>query len=178
MQKHVASSINDAGAPGMREFDVYIDGVRLPPWILRDAETQVGARSDFYFEDSVLRADAVADSDGDYDLFDEFTPAVTAGAPAAPFAQLDAHALTFKLGRSDWELSGRAVRLGSGDEDLRLQEPGGRLFHFGTRHWPLLKWSTPYEVYEAGNRAVRMTLEVRRVPLRDMGAALNRMERM
>ena len=159
----------------MRQFDVYIDGVCLPRHFLRDAETQLGARSDFYFEDSVLRADAVPDVFGDYDLFDEFTPPVTAGAPAAPFAQLQGHALTFKLGRSDWELSGRAVRVGSGDEDLRLQEPGGRLLYFGTRHWPLLKWSTPYEVYEADNPAVRMTLEVRRVPFREMRAALNRM---
>jgi len=30
------SGIYDAGAPGMREFDVYIDEVRLPEYFLRD----------------------------------------------------------------------------------------------------------------------------------------------
>jgi len=64
-----------------------------------------------------------------------------------------------------------------GDEPLRLQEQGStRIQPFGPLQWPWMEWSTPYAVYEAGNPDLRMTLEVRRAPLRDMGTALNRME--
>jgi len=180
----------------MRQFDVYIDGTRLPAWLLRDAETQLRVRSAFHFDDSVVRDDAVANLAGDFDEDDEFAGPIrehqvmehqAAGLsdtdsdapPIPPFAHLDGHALSFMLVRSEFDSCGRAVRVGSGDEDLRLQEQGReRVFHFGPAQWPWLEWSTPYVVYEAGDRAVRMTLEVRRAPLGDMGAALNRMERL
>ena len=163
----------------MREFDVYIDGVRLPAWFLRDAETQLGARSSFYFDDEVVRVGAVHEDDefrrpltyrevfGDDS--DEERP------PVPPFAHLDGHALTFKLVRSEEDSCGRVVRVGSGDEDLRIHVPGsGRIRPFGPQQWPWLEWSTQYVVYEVGDPALQMTLEVRRVPLREMSAALNR----
>jgi len=175
----------------MREFDVYIDGERLPAWFLSDAETQLRVRSAFYFEDAVVRVGTVPNLFGEFDQDDEFTRQVTyhevfgdnesdeERPPVPPFAHLDGHALSFMLVRSEHDRCGRAVRVGSADEDLRIHVPGsGSIHSFGAQQWPWLEWSTPYVVYEAGAPALQMTLEVRRVPLREMGAALNRMERL
>ena len=171
----------------MREFDVYIDGVRLPAWFLRDAETQLGVRSAFYFDDSVVRVGAVPNLFGELDGDDEFRRPLTyrevfgdsesdeERPPVPPFAHLDGHALSFRLLRSEEDRCGRVVRVGSGDENLRMHVPGsGHIERFGAQQWPWLEWSTQYVVYEVGDPTLQMTLEVRRVPLRGMSAALNR----
>ena len=124
----------------MREFDVYIDGVRLPAWFLRDAETQLGVRSAFYFDDAVVRV-VPDDPDGN-----EFRPPLTyrevfgdsesdeERPPVPPFAHLDGHALSFRLLRSEEDSCGRVVRVGSGDENLRMHVPGsGHIQSFGAQ---------------------------------------------
>ena len=115
---------------------MYVDGVRLPAWFLRDAETQLRVRSAFYFDDSVARVGAVPNWTGELDGDDEFRPPLTyrevfgdsdsdeERPPVPPFAHLDAHALSFMLVRSEEDRCGRAVRVGSGDEDLRIHVPG------------------------------------------------------
>jgi len=161
--------------PG-RQFDVYIDGVRLPSTILPDEETRFGVESSFNFDDSVVRYDAPRDADHNpVDPRDEFEHP----AGLTPFAHLEARALSFTL---HWSPTAR-VQLRGGvilvrcTADLRLCNPGtmNEVARFGPAGAPLiLPWGVPLYVCGEGADDSRMLLEVRRAPLRDMGDALNR----
>jgi hypothetical protein len=160
-----------------RQFDVYVDGERLPAWFLRDEQTQLGARSAFNFDDSVVRYDAPRDADLEpLDARDEFVRPNPPGPDdlPRPFAHLNGRALRFTLRRSE-ETWGVAVAV-TCSADLRLYCP--RTFQhvarFGLHEAPLvLPWSHAYYI-DGEHDDSWMLLEVRRVPLREMGAALNR----
>jgi hypothetical protein len=72
----------------VRQFNLYIDGRRLPRWFLRNEDTQEGVRTFLRFDGSVERFGypwrAVDEPAGVYDPLE-----------GAPFAQLDGHALCF-----------------------------------------------------------------------------------
>lgn len=75
----------------IHQYDLYIDGRRLPHWFLTDADTQFGIRADFRFNGWVERFDATLAEPHPDDLF----------APhVAPFAELHGHRLAFRLVRS------------------------------------------------------------------------------
>ena len=158
--------------PG-RQFDVYIDGARLPARMLRDEETQVGVESSFNFDDSVVRYDAPRDAE-----YNPVDPRHEFEHPAGltPFAHLEARALSFTLhwSAADTSCVEMWVRCTA---DLRLCNPGtmNEVARFGPAGAPLiLPWGVPYYVCGEGGDDSRMLLEVRRAPLRELGAALNR----
>jgi len=157
--------------PG-RQFDVYVDGERLPHRMLRDEETQFGVESSFNFDDSVVRYDAPRDADHNpVDPRDEFEHP----AGLTPFAHLEARALSFTL---RWSLAEpRGDMLVRCTADLRLVTPETmhEFARFGPAGAPLiLPWGVPMYVCGEGADDSRMLLEVRRAPLRELGAALNR----
>jgi hypothetical protein len=78
----------------IRQYDIYIDGRRLPRWFLRDIDTQMGVASYFRFEGCVERFEAERD-DGSMYPEDVYDPLMDPGVPA--FAQLDGHILCFRL---------------------------------------------------------------------------------
>ena len=160
----------------MRRFDVYIDGQRLPEWLLRDEDTQLGVRTAFNFDDSVVRYDAPRDEDFEVlDATDEFVRPATAN-PVDPFAHLNGAALRFALRRSHEDSCGVAVRVAC-SADLRLYSPRNlqHVARFGPSSEPLvLPWGYPYYITGEHDDDSWMLLEVRRVPLREMSAALNR----
>ena len=162
----------------MRRFDVYIDGERLPGWFLRDEHTQLGVRSAFNFNDSVVHCESPRDADGELlegtDVFVRPTP--DPDDFVNPFAHLNGHALSFKLRRSREDSCGVAVRVAC-SADLRLYSPRNfqHVARFGLTQRPLLlPWGYPYTITGEHDDDSWMLLEVRRVPLREMGAALNR----
>jgi hypothetical protein len=139
----------------MREFDVYIDRRRLPGWLLRDDETQVGAATAFWF-------------DGDEGVTKVDDPSLVfrpPGVASCRFAHLDTHALTFKLVPSE-DPGGRAVRVGSGSAELRIYARGsGVTQRLGSPPlpWAWLDWGRQYVVYDVTDDLLAMELEVRRV---------------
>jgi hypothetical protein len=157
----------------IRQYDLYIDGLRLPPWFLTDADTQLGQRPDFQFDGWVSRSDA-SDSPTYTDLF---TPNV------APFAQLSGHRLTFKLAPS-------SPGFGAGDTHyvsmkvstqgtLHARVQGARNPLAELRHlWWELEFGEQYVLYvDYLGARTQMTLEARRcrLALRDLSRArLNR----
>ena len=159
----------------MRRFDVYIDGQRLPERFLRDADTQLGVRTAFNFDDSVVRYDAPRDEDFEVlDATDEFVRPATAN-PVDPVVHLNGVALRFALRRSHEDSCGVAVRVAC-SADLRLYSPRNlqHVARFGPSQEPLvLPWGYPYYI-DGEHDDSWMLLEVRRVPLRDLGSALNR----
>ena len=155
----------------IRQFDLYIDGVRLPGWFMPDSDTQFGVRSDFEFWDgSVERFGAETNVFGELVWStDQFTPGI------AGFSRLD-RVLSFRLHPSD---EGVSVRLGSMGDRLRLQAhgAGNAIVEFGHDAWWDLEWGRRYVLYAEDNgRRTQMTVEVRRlrVPLGALEGAVNR----
>ena len=75
----------------VRQFHLYIDGRRLPRWFLRNEDTQLGVKTFMHFDGQVERFDTRNDEvAGVYDPQQH-----------APFAQLDGHALCFRLRPAD-----------------------------------------------------------------------------
>jgi hypothetical protein len=137
----------------MRQFDVYIDRRRLPGWLLRDDETQVGAATAFWF-------------DGDEGVIKVDNPSLVfrpPGVASGQFAHLDTHALSFKLVPSQSDPCGRAVRVWSGSAELRLYARGSGVTQSlsGSPAW--LDWGRQYVVSDVTDDLLAMQLEVRRV---------------
>ena len=156
----------------IRQFDLYIDGVRLPRWFLPDSDTQFGVRSEFEFWDgSVERFGAETNAFGELVWStDQFTPGI------AGFSRLD-RVLSFRLHPSD---EGGAVRIGSMGDRLRLQAhgAGNAIVEFGRDASLDLEWGRSYVLYAADvGRRTQMTVEVRRlrVPFGALEGALNRL---
>lgn len=155
----------------IRQFDLYIDGVRLPGWFMPDSDTQFGVRSDFEFWDGcVERFGAETNVFGELVWStDQFTPGI------AGFSRLN-RVLSFQLHPSD---DGVWVRLGSMGERLRLQAhgAGNAIVEFGHDAWWDLEWGRRYVLHaEDDGRRAQMTVEVRRlrVPFGALEGAVNR----
>jgi hypothetical protein len=142
----------------IRQYDIYIDGIRLPRWFLPDSDTQLGVRSDFEFWDvSVERFGTETNVFGELvSSTDQFTPGI------AGFAGLD-RVLCFRLRRS---VHGLQMRLGSTGEHMRLKAygAGNVIVEFGHDTWWGLEWGRRYVLSaEDDGRRSQMTVEVRRL---------------
>jgi hypothetical protein len=157
----------------IHQYDLYIDGLRLPRWFLTDADTQLGERPDFTFDGWVQRSDA-AESPTYTDLF---TPNVS------PFAQLVGHRLAFKLipssagfGERDGHYVAMKVRT-QGSLHARVQGAGVEVVELRHQWWEL-EFGEKYVIYaDYFGARTPMTVEARRcrLPLRDLSRSrLNR----
>jgi len=153
-----------------RRFDLYIDGVRLPSYLLSDADTQLGVRNDFFFVGRVQRF--FDDETDDPDPFDPRVPPDEWFAPGVgPYQTAVFHpgfaalgrVLSFRLRRSQ---QGSAVRLGHGEFAnhgvLRWRQLGDPAFREVRDGWWELAWDTPYVFCAAAGLHTQMTVEVRR----------------
>jgi hypothetical protein len=156
----------------LRQYDLYIDGRRLPSWFLTDADTQFGIRADFIFDGWVERFDATQTELGPDDVF----------APwVAPFAQLHGHRLAFRLvrsspgfgdvGDSHYVVARLVPDVRQGSLQVQVQGQGNEVLDFQNLWWEVESGET-YVVrvdYE-GTRTQQMTVQARRcrVPLRDL----------
>ena len=158
----------------IRQYDLYIDGIRLPSWFLTDADTHLGMRPEFMFSGYVERADAAWEPHHD----DLFAPHVS------PFAELSGHRLAFKLapssdGFGDGDTHYVAVKLTTeGCMHANVQGEGDDGVVELRNLWWELESREKYVVYVDYHGARKqMTLEARRcrIPLRDLSRArLNR----
>jgi hypothetical protein len=157
----------------IRQYDLYIDGLRLPPWFLADADTQLGQRPDFQFDGWVGRSDAPASPHHD----DLFAPNVL------PFAQLEGHRLAFKLipsspGFGEGETHYVSMNVSTqGNLHARVQGAGNEVVALRDLCWEL-EFGEEYVIYvDYFGAGMQMTVEARRcrLPLRDLSRAhLNR----
>jgi len=159
----------------IRQYEVHVDGVRLPRWFLTDADTQLGVRTEFAFDGYMERMQADGEPPASPTYSDGFVPH---NPPS--FAQLGGGVLSFRLRESVEEGYGTALRLGSRatNADMHWQAQGGEICEFrGPGVWEL-DWGETYVIYMDYHGArTQMTLKaVRcRLPLRDLSRArLNR----
>lgn len=154
----------------IRQYDLYVDGLRLPPWFLTDADTQPGQRPDFQFDGWVSRSDA-ADSPTYTDLF----------VPNVPvFGQLGGHRLTFKLvpssagfGQGDTHYVSMRVST-PGDLHAQVEGVGNEVVALRDLWWEL-EFEEKYVLYvDYFGARTQMTVMARRcrLPLRDLSRAL------
>ena len=161
----------------VRQYEVYIDGVRLPRWFLTDADTQLGVRTEFAFDGYMERMQADGEPPDSPTYSDGFVPH---NPPS--FAQLGGRVLSFRLRESVQEGYGTAFSLGSRATNTNMHwHPRwmeGAIYEFrGGGLWEL-EWGETYVIYADYHGArTQMTLRaVRcRLPLRDLSRArLNR----
>lgn len=152
----------------IRKFNVYIDGVCLPRWLLTDTDTQVNRQSSFTFDGEVERYPPHPDADY-VSVFE--VPLNYENGPW--FANLDGRALTFMSQMSEYETSFKISAIDAGlslafpneevDEDVVMQHS-----------WWELEWGREYVVYVDGADSLEMTIEARRcrMPLRNVTRSL------
>ena len=155
----------------IRQFDVYIDGHKLPRWFLTDADTQFGQRTNFEFDGYMRRLQPDGEPPASPHHDDLFAPHVS------PFAELGGRVLGFRLRETDE--GGRALRLISRSTNTNMhwkaRGAGNELHEFiGGGVWEL-EWGETYVLFVDyyGARS-QMTLKAVRVrlALRDMSRAL------
>lgn len=165
----------DGDGMDIRQYEVYIDGVRLPRWFLTDADTQLGVRTKFRFDGFITRMLPDGSSPASPVYTDGFVP-----YNVATFAELGGDILSFRLRESVREGYGTALRLGSPatNTNMRWQVQGGEICDLRSNSLWELEWGEKYVIYADYHGArTQMTLEVRRcrLPLRDLSRArLNR----
>ena len=157
----------------IRQYDLYIDGHKLPRWFLTDADTQLGMRPEFMFSGYAERADAAWVPGPD----DVFAPIPT----VSPFAELSGHRLAFKLvpsgdGHGDGDTHFVAVKLTSGGSlHAKVEDEGDEEVVEYRKLWWELESREKFVVYVDYHGARKqMTLEARRcrIPLRDRSREL------
>jgi hypothetical protein len=141
----------------IRQYDIYIDGLRLPEYFFPDADTQMWERNDFTFAGCVERSDAAHDLFGDVvddsELFDPDVP---------NFARL-MRKLSFRLGWCGEQ--GVAVRVCSRGGPIQWQVYGaGNEMHEVTDNvWRKLRWGCTYVLHgDNFGEPRQMTVEVQR----------------
>ena len=159
----------------IRQYEIYIDGRRLPSWFLRDADTQMGVASYFRFDGTVERFETNRDDGGSVhpeDVYDLWQPV---------FAQLDGHILCFRLRPSTgaYEDDYVVMRLGSeGNLHWQVQGEGNEVMQLATDEfviWWKLESEETYVIYvDYFDAKTQMTVQVRscRMPLRDRSRAM------
>ena len=156
----------------IRQYDIYIDGVRLPEYFFPDADTQLWQRNDFTFLGLVVRTNAEHDVFGDLlndsDLFDPGIP---------DFACLMSK-LSFQLERCAEQ--GVAVRVCSRGAPIHWEVygAGNEMSEVTDNVWLTLTWGCRYVLHgDTFDEPRQMTVEVRRCrpPLAELRrSALNR----
>lgn len=157
----------------IRQYDVYIDGVRLPEYFLPDADTQMWQRNDFTFEGCVQRTGAVTDP-----IFGEIVDSSDVFDPDIPgFAGLFRQ-LSFRLGWCAEQGVGIRVRSSGGPIQWQVHGAGNEMHEVTDHLWRKLRWGCRYVLHgENFGEPRQMTVEVRRCrpPLAELGrSALNR----
>ena len=159
----------------VRQYDLFIDGQRLPPWFLTDADTQLGVRTKFRFDGYMERMLPDGSSPASPVYTDGFIP-----FNVASFAELGGRVLSLRLRESVQEGYGTALRLGSPatNTNMHWQVQGGEICDLRSNSLWELEWGETYVIYVDYHGArTQMTLRaVRcRLPLRDLSRArLNR----
>jgi len=165
----------------VRQFKLYIDGRRLPRLFLRNRDTQMGVFTYMRFDGLVERFDTI-DNEPVGEPVCEYDP-----LPDAPFAQLDGHALCFRLRPEDGGYV--SVRLASELRDcvarIQLQGEGNEILDFARHdagHWWRLESGNTYVIsLEYVGARTQMTVKAVRCrePLLDLSRALlNRQARL
>jgi hypothetical protein len=159
----------------IRQYDIYIDGVRLPEHFLPDADTQLFERNDFTFDSCVERTGALRDEIfGDIVYSSEvFDPEI----PGLHFARFGRRRMSFRLQTSAEQGVGVKLMLkrNSGPAEWRVDGVGNESLEFRYNAWHELAWGCRYlftGTLDGENR--RMTVEVRRcrVPLGELRSSL------
>ena len=158
----------------IRQYDLYIDGQRLPRWFLTDADTQLGECPEFMFRGYVEHFTNAWTPHPD----DHFEPDVS------PFAELSGHRLAFKLvpscnGFGVGDTHYVAVKLTTvGSLHAKVQgEDDDEVVEYRNWWWELESGETFVIYIDNNGERKQMTLEARRcrLPLRDLSRArLNR----
>ena len=152
----------------VRQFHLYIDGRRLPRWFLRNEDTQLGVKTFMHFDGQVERLDTRNDEiAGVYDPQQH-----------APFAQLDGHALCFRLRPADdgYVAVNLATALTDDHMSWQVQGEGNEILDFAHNGWRWRLDSGVTYVITLDSVGVRTQMTVQAVrcrePLRDLSPAL------
>ena len=156
----------------IRQYDLYIDGVRLPPWFLPDADTQLWQRNDFTFNGCVERTNA------EHDVFGELVNDGDRFDPGVPeFARL-MHKLSFRLRWSSAQGVCVSFTANRAPVQWEVYGAGNEMHELASFRWQELAWGRRYVLHgENFGEPRQMTVEVRRcrVPLGELrSSALNR----
>jgi len=157
----------------IRQYEIYIDGHKLPRWFLTDADTQFGQRTDFEFDGFMTRLQPDGEPPASPTYTDGFVP-----WNVATFAELEGRVLGFRLRETDD--GDTAVRLISRSTNTNMhwqtRGMGAVVQEFGGAGDWELQWGVTYVIFVDyhGDRS-RMTLRVVRcrVPLRDVSYRIN-----
>jgi hypothetical protein len=157
----------------IRQYEIYIDGHKLPRWFLTDADTQFGQRTDFEFDGFMTRLQPDGEPPASPTYTDGFMP-----WNVNLFAELEGRVLGFRLRETDD--GDTAVRLISRSTNTNMhwqtRGMGAAVGEFGGRGDWELEWGVTYVIFVDyhGDRS-RMTLRVVRcrVPLRDVSYRIN-----
>ena len=159
----------------IRQYDIYIDGVRLPDYFLPDVDTQLMERNDFTFDSCVERTGAMRDEIfGDiFHSSDVFDPDM----PGFHFADFGRRRMSFRLHTSAEQGVGvkLMIKRNGGPVEWRVDGVGNENLEFRYNAWHELAWGCRYlftGTLDGENR--RMTVEVRRrrVPLGELRSSL------
>ena len=157
----------------IRQYEIYIDGHKLPRWFLTDADTQFGQRTDFEFDGFMTRLQPDGEPPVSPTYTDGFVP-----WNVNLFAELEGRVLGFRL--RETEDGDTAVRLISRSTNTNMhwqtRGMGAAVQEFGgSGDWEL-QWGVTYVIFVDyyGDRS-RMTLRVVRcrLPLRDVSYRIN-----
>ena len=150
----------------VRQFHLYIDGRRLPRWFLRNEDTQVGVRTFMRFNGDVER----------FDTSDDEPAGVYDPLPEAPFAQLDGHALCFRLRPADggYVVVKLATELAGCEMRWQVQGEGNEILDFAHHVWKLESGVKYVITLDSVGARTQMTVEAVRCrePLLDLSSAL------
>ena len=151
----------------VRQYNLYIDGRKLPHWFLPHAFTQMGVRTFMRFDGLVDRFD-LSDDEPAGPPYDPL--------PDRPFAQLDGHGLCFRLKPAEGGyVSVRLVtELADCHMSWQVQGEGNEILDFEHHVW-MLESGVTYVIYlHHGGERTQMTLQARRCrePLQDLSRAL------
>ena len=153
----------------VRQFHLYIDGRRLPRWFLRNEDTQMGVRTFFCFNGDVERFEHLDEmSDEPAGVYDPL--------PEAPFAQLDGHALSFRLRPADggYVVVKLATELAGCEMRWQVQGEGNEILDFAHHVWKLDSGVTYVLTLDSAGVRTQMTVQAVRCrePLLDLSSAL------
>jgi hypothetical protein len=114
----------------IRQYDIYIDGVRLTEYFLPDADTQLFKRNDFTFDSCVERTGAMRDEIfGDiFHSSDVFDPDI----PDFHFARFGRRRMSFRLQTSTEQNVGvkLMIKRNSGPVEWRVDGVGNENLEF------------------------------------------------
>jgi len=154
-----------------RQYDLYIDGVRLPEYFLPDEDTHMWETNNFTFNRCVERTGAVTD-----EIFGDVVYASDVFDPEIPgFARLGGRALSFRLEFSSRQGVGVRVCSRNGPIEWEVHGAGNERQELAHNAWREMAWGCQYVLHgDVGGSARQMTVEVRRcrVPLDELRSSL------